>query len=324
MNLELLWPECYVQRRAQQDSFCLSYHKRLHVQRLWKLLFQPQTVTPQSSTPRPNTLLGVDFRSILGRFLVSFGQHDKHRKHNKASTPKKTGGFVRNGQSTVGGPKWTKMDVFRPKWTKMDHFGLANAKIRFGIRPFWPKWSLGPFWTILVQYAFQQYRGHSLVCGWNKNAAYMVFRGRSSKLIDWCASRVRLKELWRLWTWTCWCELHCYLSYTTQESHIDPWPQYLWNVPQYITISSAIVCKSMPSSWVEVIYAPPFYITSRFRVGPRFGSLLSQFGGGTVRAVPVFGSYGEGFRFVFRFFSFRFRFGSWARLQRKWKENPWM
>ena len=30
---------------------------------------------------------------------------------------------LRNGQSTVGGPKWTKMDLFRPKWTKMHHFG---------------------------------------------------------------------------------------------------------------------------------------------------------------------------------------------------------
>ena len=32
------------------------------------------------------------------------------------------------GQSTVGGPKWTKIDLFGPKWTKMDHFG-----------PFWPR-----------------------------------------------------------------------------------------------------------------------------------------------------------------------------------------
>ena len=64
----------------------------------------------------------------------------------------------RDGQSTVGGPKWTKM----AKWTKMVHFGLANAKIQFGIRPFCPKWSFGPFWTILVQYTFRQYRGHSL------------------------------------------------------------------------------------------------------------------------------------------------------------------
>ena len=144
----------------------------------------------------------------------------------------------RIGQSTVGGPKWTNMDLFRPKWTKMDHFGpfgLADAKnnsvqtrcivkgeaqksplfwrfsggfwfsqdrllsrnstrkplnlikspiftntpckstclynapsmhtvnkIQFGIRPFWPKWSFGPFWTILVQYTFWQYCGHSL------------------------------------------------------------------------------------------------------------------------------------------------------------------
>ena len=30
--------------------------------------------------------------------------------------------------ATVGGPKWTKIDLFRPKWTKMDHFG-----------PFWSR-----------------------------------------------------------------------------------------------------------------------------------------------------------------------------------------
>ena len=34
---------------------------------------------------------------------------------------------IRCGKSTVGGPKWTKIDLFRPKWTK----------IRFGIRSFW-------------------------------------------------------------------------------------------------------------------------------------------------------------------------------------------
>ena len=38
-------------------------------------------------------------------------------------TPRLVEHFFRNGQSTVGGPKWTKMDLFKPKWTKMDHFG---------------------------------------------------------------------------------------------------------------------------------------------------------------------------------------------------------
>ena len=32
----------------------------------------------------------------------------------------------------VGGPKWTKVDLVWPKWTILVHFGLANAKIRFG------------------------------------------------------------------------------------------------------------------------------------------------------------------------------------------------
>ena len=36
------------------------------------------------------------------------------------------------------GPLQAKMD-------KMVHFGLANAKIQFGIRSFGPKWSFGPF-----------------------------------------------------------------------------------------------------------------------------------------------------------------------------------
>ena len=47
--------------------------------------------------------------------------------------------ILRNGQSTVGGPNRTKMDLFGqngPNFTKMDHFGLANAKIQFGIRAY--------------------------------------------------------------------------------------------------------------------------------------------------------------------------------------------
>ena len=30
----------------------------------------------------------------------------------------------------------------------------------------WPKWSFGPFWTILVQYSLRQCRGHSLLVFW--------------------------------------------------------------------------------------------------------------------------------------------------------------
>ena len=64
----------------------------------------------------------------------------------------------------------------------MAHFGLANAKIQFGIRSFWPKWSFWPFWTILVQCTFRQYRGHSLkltvvpLCPSPLNAALLVVR----------------------------------------------------------------------------------------------------------------------------------------------------
>ena len=55
------------------------------------------------------------------------------------------------------------MDLFMLKWTILVHFGLVNAKIRFGIRSLGPKRSLAPFWTILVQHAFRQYHGHSLL-----------------------------------------------------------------------------------------------------------------------------------------------------------------
>ena len=63
---------------------------------------------------------------------------------------------VRNGQSTVVGGPQAKIDQNGSCWS------LANAKIRFGIRSFRPKWSFGPFWA-MGQYTFRQYRGHSLV-----------------------------------------------------------------------------------------------------------------------------------------------------------------
>ena len=56
---------------------------------------------------------------------------------------------LRSGQSTVAGPKWTKLDLFRPKWTQLDHFGRfwsRDAGIQFGIRP---KWTKMVVWTIL-------------------------------------------------------------------------------------------------------------------------------------------------------------------------------
>ena len=45
------------------------------------------------------------------------------------------------------------------------HFGFANAKIQFGIRP---KWSKMVVWTILVQYTLRQYCGDSLFFAWHQ------------------------------------------------------------------------------------------------------------------------------------------------------------
>ena len=47
--------------------------------------------------------------------------------------------LVRNGQESVGGlngPKWTSSGQNGPIWTILVHFGLAKAKIQFGIRSF--------------------------------------------------------------------------------------------------------------------------------------------------------------------------------------------
>ena len=58
----------------------------------------------------------------------------------------------------------TQMDQngpLQPKWTILVHFGLANAKTQFGIRPFDQDGRLDHFGP-MVQYTFRQYRSHSL------------------------------------------------------------------------------------------------------------------------------------------------------------------
>ena len=54
-------------------------------------------------------------------------------------------GMARVRLADLNGSKWTSSGQNGPKWTILVHFGLANAKIRFEIRSFWPKWS--PFWS---------------------------------------------------------------------------------------------------------------------------------------------------------------------------------
>ena len=74
------------------------------------------------------------------------------------------------------------MDPFRPKWTKTVHFGLANAKIQFGIRAKWTKtWSKCTILVkMMVQYTFRQYRGHSLNCSISLEIFNLIefFKGR--------------------------------------------------------------------------------------------------------------------------------------------------
>ena len=69
-------------------------------------------------------------RDIFGATLGTL-EHARGNSRNRIPRPKPCenhGGKLRSGQSTVGGPKWTKIDTFRPKWTILVHFGLANTK----------------------------------------------------------------------------------------------------------------------------------------------------------------------------------------------------
>ena len=61
--------------------------------------------------------------------------------------------MARGRLADLQGPRGTKMDHFGP-------FGFPNAKNRFGIRSFY----------ILVQFTFQQYRGHSLIPPCTRNS----------------------------------------------------------------------------------------------------------------------------------------------------------
>ena len=90
-------------------------------------------------------------------------RHFRHFRDSRRFREKhRISGVARVRLADLNGPKWSPSGQNGPKWTTLVHFGLANAKVRFGIRSVGPKWTLGPFWTILVQYTFRQYRGHSL------------------------------------------------------------------------------------------------------------------------------------------------------------------
>ena len=45
-------------------------------------------------------------------------------------------GMARVRLADLNGPKWPSSGQNGPKWTILVHFGLANAKIWFGIRSF--------------------------------------------------------------------------------------------------------------------------------------------------------------------------------------------
>ena len=70
-------------------------------------------------------------RGFWGRRLPGdgWGGHGDARKKRCAK-----GAKLRKCHSTVGGLKWTKMDLFRPKWTMLVRFALANTKIQLGMR----------------------------------------------------------------------------------------------------------------------------------------------------------------------------------------------
>ena len=89
-----------------------------------QIMLQRQKVTPPQSAKSINLRYRNHIQIPCKNFSTQTG-------------PKTLSVMFRSGQSTVGGPKCTKIDLFRPKWTILVHFGPANAKIRFGIRSFW-------------------------------------------------------------------------------------------------------------------------------------------------------------------------------------------
>ena len=60
----------------------------------------------------------------------------KRGRSKRGRSQKHASGMARVRLADPNGPKWTSLGQSGPKWTILVHFGLANAKIRFGIRSF--------------------------------------------------------------------------------------------------------------------------------------------------------------------------------------------
>ena len=151
----------------------------------------------------------------------------------------------------------------------MVHFGLANAKIRFGIRSFWPKWSFGPFWTILVQYTFRQYRGHSLP--WPR---YFWKVSRYASRFYPLTLQSLLFSFSMLFSFSDFpCFFFCafFLSFPRISGVPRREKPLLFSGFPLLFFKKARVggsglrcfCKCMPSSWQKVVYTPPICITIR-------------------------------------------------------------
>ena len=62
-------------------------------------------------------------------------QKSKEIQKSKERKIRVNSGMARVRLADLNGPKWVSSGQNGPKWTILVHFGLANAKIQFGIRP---------------------------------------------------------------------------------------------------------------------------------------------------------------------------------------------
>ena len=112
-----------------------------------------------------------------------------------------TGWLVRNDQRTVGGPKWTKMDLFRPKWTKMDDFG-----------PCWSRELLNPVQTkaILAKIVVMTILDHvGPVHMWQHHANYRYRIALPEELTS-----ITETDLWEC-LHQCWCKILVEILFST-------------------------------------------------------------------------------------------------------------
>ena len=92
---------------------------------------------PSTKESRPKSLFSPSKVRSIPSFQRRLSLFRGVPKIYRRDVPDPYSGMAR---ARVGGPKWTKMDLFSPKWTRMHHFG-----------PFWSRECQNPVWNKVIQ-----------------------------------------------------------------------------------------------------------------------------------------------------------------------------